>query len=252
MQRRNLIVGILVLVAGLAAAGALAWNALFSVPEPSGKATAIPVGSQLDEGADPTATGAAAESGQAAAAESERDGSQRTYTVVQEESEVRFQLGELLFGAPNTVIGVTDQVAAQILIDFDDPQNSQVGVVQVNARTFVTDNSNRNGAINNRILDSGSFEFITFSPTAYIGMPQSVEVGQTIEFQIVGDLTIRDITNEVTFVATVTLVSEARLEGLASSSLLRGVYGLVIPSVAQVAEVDEEVILEIDFVALAD
>lgn len=257
MQRRNLIIIVAVLVVGLAAAGALAWNAFFTVPEPSGEVTAIPVGSQADDSAEPAESGAEQSEAQEpeaedAASEDEADASQRTYTIVKDESEVRFQLGEILFGEPKTVIGTNSEFAAQILVDFDQPQNSQVGIVQINARTFTTDSSNRNGAINNRILESGTYEFITFAPTAYIGLPESIEVGQTVEFQVVGDLTIRDITNEATFDVRVTLVSEERLEGFASSSLQRGDYNLVIPSVPQVADVDEEVILEMDFIATAD
>lgn len=259
MQQRNLIIGLLV-VLGLAAVGALAWNVLFGVPEPSGEVTAIPVSSQPEADAGSAADSTAAEDSESgstdavagADAQTEPAASQRTFTISQEESEVRFQIGEILFGEPKTVIGVNDQVAAQVLIDFDSPQNSQVGIVQINARTFVTDNSNRNGAISNRILNSGDFEFITFTPTAYSGLPETVELGQTVAFQILGDLTIREITNQVTFDATVTLASEDRLEGSATSQIEREPFDLVIPSVPQVAGVDEVLILEIDFVALAD
>ena len=73
---------------------------------------------------------------------------------------------------------------------------------------------------------------------------------ETLEFQISGDLTVRDITHPITFDVTVTAVSETRLEGSASAILARGDYGLQIPEVPRVANVDEEVLLEIDFVAV--
>jgi polyisoprenoid-binding protein YceI len=172
------------------------------------------------------------------------------FTIVQDESEVRFTLGELLSGVPTTVVGTTDQVAGEIAIDPAAPANSKVGVILVNARTLTTDNNFRNRAINNEILDTNEFEFIQFTPTSITGFPENPAVGETLEFQIIGDLTIRDITNEVVFNVTVTAVSETRLEGSASAVVDRADYDLRIPNVPRVADVDEEVLLEIDFVAI--
>ena len=109
----------------------------------------------------------------------------------------------------------------------------------------------RNRAINNFILNTDDFEFITFEPGEVIGLPESVEVGETVEFTMVGDLTIRDVTNEVEFDVVATLTSLDRLEGSANTTVSRDDYGLRIPSVPNVANVDEEVQLSIDFVALA-
>ena len=92
------------------------------------------------------------------------------------------------------MVGVTDQVAGAIQIDLENPANSQVGVIQINARTLVTDSDRRNRAMQNQILETGSYEFITFSPTAITGMPDTITLGESYAFQITGDLTIRDIT----------------------------------------------------------
>jgi polyisoprenoid-binding protein YceI len=173
------------------------------------------------------------------------------FTIVQAESEVRFTLGELLSGVPTTVVGTTDQVAGEIAIDPASPTEAKVGVILVNARTFITDNNFRNRAINNSILETGKYEFVTFTPLEITGFPENPVLGQPLEFQISGDLTIRDITHPITFDVTVTAVSETRLEGSASAMLSRADYDLQIPEVPRVADVDEEVLLEIDFVAIA-
>ncbi len=172
------------------------------------------------------------------------------FEIVPAESEARFTMDELLRGAPTTVIGATDQVAGEIAIDVAAPANSRVGTILVNARTLVTDNDFRNRAINNEILQTGQYEFITFEPTALVGFPENPQIGEALSFQIVGNLTIRDITHEFTFDAIVTVVSEDRLEGYASTMVPRADYDLKIPSVPSVAEVDEEVLVEIEFVAL--
>ena len=173
------------------------------------------------------------------------------FSIVQAESEVRFTLGELLSGVPTTVVGATDQVAGEIAIDPENPASTKVGVIQVNARTFATDSDFRNRAINNSILETGRFEYVTFTPSEIANFPENPSIGEALEFQISGDLTVRDFTNPVTFDVVVTAVSESRLEGSASATIARAEYGLQIPEVPRVADVDEEVLLEIDFVALA-
>jgi polyisoprenoid-binding protein YceI len=121
-----------------------------------------------------------------------------------------------------------------------------------NARTLETDNNFRNRAIRNRILQTDDYEFITFSPTALTGLPDSVKFGETVTFQIVGELTIREITQEATFEATVTAVSAIELTGTAVATVQRADYELVIPEVEGVADVDEAVTLEIDFAAVVE
>jgi polyisoprenoid-binding protein YceI len=171
------------------------------------------------------------------------------FSINQAESEARFIIDEILNGQPKTVIGVTDQVAGQIQIDANDLAATRLGVIQVNARTLTTDNESRNRAIKNRILFTDQFEFITFTPTELIGLPDSVNAGETFSFQIVGDLTVRDVTRQVTFDAEVTPISPTELQGSASTTIFYKDYGIQIPSVPSVAGVDEDVRLEIDFTA---
>jgi polyisoprenoid-binding protein YceI len=171
------------------------------------------------------------------------------FTISQEGSEVRFTLDELLRNNPNTVIGITNQVVGEIAVNFDNPSASQVGEITINARTLQTDNDFRNRAINNEILDTGSYEFISFVPTEIVGMPDSVAIGDTLEFQVVGDLTIRDVTRSVTFDVSVMVVSPTQITGYGSATVLRSEYGLTIPSVPSVANVTDEVLLEIQFTA---
>jgi len=175
----------------------------------------------------------------------------RIYVISQADSQVRFVLDEELRGQPTTVTGVTDQVAGEIALDLNDLAATQVGVLQINARTLATDNNFRNRAIQNQILDTGTYEFITFSPTSIQGLPASAVIGEEIDFTVAGDLTIRDVTESVLFFVSATAVSEDQLVGVANGSVFRSDYGLEIPSVPNVANVEEEVELYIDFVANA-
>jgi polyisoprenoid-binding protein YceI len=173
------------------------------------------------------------------------------FEIVQTDSEVRFIIDEVLNGAPNTVVGTTDQVAGEIAIDVDEPSRSQIGTILVNARTLVTDNGMRNRAIKNRILSTDAYEFITFAPTGIAGLPDSVGIGESFSFQVTGDLTVRDVTRQVTFDAVVSPISDERLEGTASTTVRYADLGLAIPQVPSVASVSDDVILEMAFVAAA-
>lgn len=176
------------------------------------------------------------------------------FDIVQDSSEVRFILNEVLRGTPNQVIGRTNQVAGQLAIDFTDPQNSLVGEIHINARTLETDNEFRNRAIRGQILQSAQdqYEIIVFEPTAIVGLPETVVLGETYAFQIEGDLKIRDISQPVVFDMEVTLVSLSEINGFANTTIRRVDYALQIPNVPGVADVDEEVRLEFDFVATLD
>jgi polyisoprenoid-binding protein YceI len=175
----------------------------------------------------------------------------RVYTIDPSGSQVRFELDEDLRGQRITVVGITDQVAGQLSLDLADLSQTQVGIIQINARTLLTDNSFRNRAIQNEILSTGQWEFITFTPTSIDGLPASATIGEPVTFTMNGDLTIRDITLPAAFTIQATAVSENQLVGSAATVINREDFGLRIPSVPNVANVEEEVELYIDFTANA-
>lgn len=185
------------------------------------------------------------------AAPSAPAGEPRIYRISQDASEVRFELGEDLRGVRTAVAGVTDQIAGEIAVNLNDLASTQVGIIQINARGLATDNNFRNRAIHNEILQTGAYEFITFTPTAVAGLPAAVAPGETVNFTITGDLTIREITQPVTVDVAATATSPDSLSATATTTVNRVDFDLRIPSVPNVANVDEEVRLTIDFVANA-
>jgi len=198
-----------------------------------------------DSAVEPTATPEPA-----AAAE---DAPDRTlFRISQDDSQVRFIIDEVLAGNPNTVVAATNSVAGDIIVNFTDPSASQIGQIAINARTFVTDNEFRDDSIRGRILRSDEFEFITFEPTALEGLPtEPVAPGATLEFQIIGDLTVKGVTQQITFDTSVTLVDATHIEGTARAQTRYPDFDITIRTPPLVSSVEEGVILEIDFVANA-
>jgi polyisoprenoid-binding protein YceI len=173
------------------------------------------------------------------------------FEIVPDQSQVSFSIYEELAGQPKTVVGTTRQVAGQLAVDVQDLSQTQVGVIQVNARTLTTDNDRRNGAIRNFILNTDQYELITFTPTAVTGLSGTAQAGQSFTFQMTGDLTIRNVTRAVTFEVTARGVSATQITGTATATVNRSAFNLDIPSVPNVANVGEDVTLQIDFVANA-
>lgn len=247
LNRKLLLIG-----GGALAVAAIAVFVIFGVllrePEAaSAPIQAVPLASATTGGAT-TAQGApVAEAIPTSAAGPNAD--QVLFQIVPDQSEARFQLNEVLRGEPKTVIGKTNQVAGQIAINPKDIGATQIGKIQINARTLATDEDRRNRAIRNFILQTDSFEMISFEPISISGLSGGGTVGQPYSFDIAGNLTIRDVTKPVVFKAQVQAESDKKLVGNASTVIKRADYNLNIPNVPFVANVSEDVALELSFVA---
>lgn len=261
LLKKILGLGVVLVVVGV---GAVGYAFLRPPEEASGPIEAIPISLDEPDAAEPMVapdtvelgpTVAPASTPAAAASESATGSAPEAgpviFEIVQDDSEVRFIINEVLNGAPKTVVGTTDQVAGEIAINVDEPVQSKIGTILVNARTLTTDNAFRNRAIKNQILNTNAHEFVTLTPTEISGLPDSVTIGESFSFQVVGDFTVRDVTKQVTFDATVTPLSETQLEGSATTTILHADFGLTIPRARSVASVEDTVILEIDFTAVA-
>jgi polyisoprenoid-binding protein YceI len=177
-----------------------------------------------------------------------------TFALVPAESEARFIVNEILNGQPKTVVGATNAVEGTITADYANPPAVTLSAIRVDLSTLVTDNSFRNRAVRDMILETGNpaYQYAEFVMMGVSGLPDSVTLGQPFDFQITGNLTIHGVTREVTFDATVTPVSETRLEGVASYSTLYSDFDVFILRLPpQVASVEDQVILELEFVAEA-
>lgn len=245
MNRALLILGAVVVVAG---AGLVGWLYFAGGSgEPTISLTTPTIAT--------TSTTPATEATAAETSTTEPEAADETAFVIdQEQSQVRFELEEELRGGTNPVVGFTNAVVGQVLVDPANPETVQISEIVINARTFMTDDANRDRAIRGPvILNSASdeFELITFQPTSIEGLEDPVEVGEQVQFTVIGDLTIKGATNETSFDVTATLVDETTIEGIAETTVQRPDFGVDIPDVPMVANVSEEVLLVIDFVAVA-
>lgn len=214
--------------------------------EPSTELTTPTIAGQTTTTAGPTTTGAEGTTSTV------METASAAFVIQQEQSQASFTIDEVLRGVPTTVVGTTSELAGQFVLDFEDLSQTQFSDFVVNARTFVTDSSTRDRAIRGPIILNSAtdeFEFITFNVTEVVGLEGSAAVGETFTFRLIGDLTIRDQTKEVEFAVTASLLDDSTVQGTATTDVLRSDYGIGIPNVASVADVTDEVSLQLEFVA---
>jgi polyisoprenoid-binding protein YceI len=220
--------------------------------EPSTELTTPTIAGSDTTVAEPETTGAEQGSETTTTETTEPQVGDVAFIIDSNRSTASFEIDEELRGNPQRVVGTTDQVAGQVSLDPSDLSTIEFSQIIVNARTFETDSSQRDRAIRGPvILNSASdeFEFVTFDVTSVDGLEGQVEPGTSLDFTITGDLTVKGTTNPVTFDVVATFTDGSTIEGTATATVLRSDFDIGIPSVPGVANVSDEVVLNLDFVA---
>ncbi len=172
---------------------------------------------------------------------------EKVYRISQAQSSVQFSIGEILNGAPFTAVGKTSEVGGDILVSNT---AIKVGTMSVNAKTFKTDSSQRDGAIVRFILksDKPENEFITFKLAQPIALMAPLAEGKEISATISGNVTISGVTKPATF--TVKIKTQAGKFSVAGDTTIkRSDFGLKIPDLSFLASIDDEVKISVLAVA---
>lgn len=181
------------------------------------------------------------------------------------DSVARFLILERIFGRENMVEGTTRQIDGSFLINYLDA-SVRVGEFEINVRDIRTrsldvdieeqgwTDGERDVVIRGRILESGrdEYEFTTFEPASVSGVPESFEVGDTLQMVVTGDLTIRGATSRVSFDMELSLDSAERISGFASTTVRWADFGITVPYVGGGSDVDavaDSVELQLEFTA---
>lgn len=180
------------------------------------------------------------------------------YHISPSESVVEFRIGEMLRGSHFVAVGTTSAVAGDVFVTTaGDTTSLAFGKLTVNAKTFKTDNSRRDGAIARFILKSEDVgnEFIVFVPKTISDDRTNQDGAKSDVFIVTGDLTIAGVTKPATFKLTLSveggtgLATATTISGIATTEVKRSDFNLTIPSVPFVADVDEIVNVMVKVVA---
>jgi polyisoprenoid-binding protein YceI len=211
-------------------------------------ATATPVANTAIPSEPPTTTPTALPDGwHAFTVDSER--SEASYTVEEEFFSGAVQnLGKAL--GLFTAIGITDQVSGQLVLDLNGVPSVISGEIVVDISKLTSDDGKRDDRIRSEYLESSSFPLAVFVPTAIESFPGDVyEPGQEVTFELVGALTIREVTKTVTFEVTA-IFEDGVLQGTASAMILMTDYGFDPPAISGFMQAENEALITITLLAV--
>ncbi len=149
-------------------------------------------------------------------------------------SEFGYRVEEVLAGVNTTAVGRSNEISGLMTI-----ANTTIPVVdiEVQVASITSDESRRDGAFTGRIMSADEFPTATFSLTQPIELGAVPTDGEQITASATGNLTLRGVTNEVTF--EVTARANGQLIGvLGSIPVLFSDYGIDNPSFTGVTTED--------------
>jgi polyisoprenoid-binding protein YceI len=176
---------------------------------------------------------------------------------VPEESLASYIVAEEFFGGaldqlgiqPGLVdtIGSTQQIEGELQLNLDNLAAPLVaGNFAVNLESLTSDQPRRDRRIRSTDLESSRYPLAVFVATAVENGPASYTEGETVAFQVLGDMTIRDITQPVTMDVKATLNGDT-LTGVVTVPLRMSDFGFDPPNFAGLFSVADEFKAEVQF-----
>ena len=114
-----------------------------------------------------------------------------------------------------------------------------------------SDSSYRDRYIKNKTLETNTYKYAKFIPTEAIGMDWPLPISETIEFKLIGDMTIKTTTKRLTWIIKCSN-NGSNLIGKATTEFTFEDFNITKPSAMSVVSVEDEIRLEIDFEATID
>ncbi len=148
----------------------------------------------------------------------------------------------------DNVIGVTTALTGTIALDPQQPAAVQMSTISVNLFALDMQNDELEGVLRYTYLQSDLFPLATFTPLRYAGLPAVCTGNEELTFTITGNLVIRDILQEITF-AVIARIEDGLLRGTATTRVPMTAFGVEPPNKVGISWVEEEVRIDVKFVA---
>ncbi len=176
----------------------------------------------------------------------------RTFRLVPEQSEASYEVAEEFFNRPVkffSPVGRTQSIEGEFELSLAGNQVAlQENQFTVDLRTLASDESRRDQRIRDTWLESNKYPLAQFTAKSIQDFPANAVEGQDIPFKIVGDMTIREITQPLTFDVTARLDGNT-FSGTATTNLLMKDYGFDPPEILGMLKVTDGVTVTVKFTA---
>jgi polyisoprenoid-binding protein YceI len=160
----------------------------------------------------------------------------------------RYRVREQLVGhdMPNDAIGETAKLTGAISIDSTGKVIRDASKFTVDAGSFVSDMSRRDGFVRGRLLDAEQYPTIVFVPTSVSGVNLPLPTSGSRQIEMTGDLTVRGVTRSTIWSGAVEF-RNGGVVGSASTAFTFDDMQLDQPRVPVLLSVADTIKLEIDF-----
>jgi polyisoprenoid-binding protein YceI len=185
----------------------------------------------------------------------------RTFIIVPESSKALYRVEEeFLQGAVerlgkelgfNTAVGFTRTIEGLLELSRDNPPEVIGGTILVDIRSLKSDDKKRDERIQEQFLESNQFPIAEFVITGVEDFPTNYTEGEEVTFTLIGDLTIREITNEVSWEVTAILEGDT-ITGTAFTTIMMVDFGFDPPEILGFIEAQDPARIEMEIMAVEE
>ena len=196
----------------------------------------------------PTPTGDAATG---TAGTSSASASQQTFQIVPAQTTASYSVFEnLIFqNKPNNdAVGTTHSVQGSFQIQTGASPLVTAMNIKVDLSTLQTDSQMRDNYVRQHTLETDTYPDATFVSVSTQGLPTTYNDGQSVHFQLTGNMTMHGKTNKEVFDVQGKVVSKT-ITGTATSTIYMTDFGIQPPNLANIAIAQNKVLVTITFTA---
>jgi polyisoprenoid-binding protein YceI len=175
----------------------------------------------------------------------------QTFQIVPAQTTASYSVYEnLIFqNKPNNdAIGTTHSVQGSFRIRTGASPLVAAMNVKVDLRTLQSDAQKRDNYVQQHTLETDTYPYATFISVSSQGLPASYTDGQTVHFQLTGNLTMHGKTNKEVFEVQGKVVGKT-ITGTATSTMYMTDFGIQPPNLANIAIAQNKVSITITFTA---
>lgn len=172
------------------------------------------------------------------------------FILAPDSSEARFRVREQLAGRdlPSDAIGRTKSVKGQVVVGSNGAIVLEQSRIEVDVSSLQSDQAQRDNFIKRTTLQTSQFPTAVFAPVEAKGLPSPVPTSGQVTFELIGDMTVRNVAKRVTWSTTAQFGGQ-QVTGSASMDFTFTDFGMLPPKAGPVLSVSEPGHLELDFTA---
>jgi polyisoprenoid-binding protein YceI len=169
-------------------------------------------------------------------------------TIAADGNEARYRVRERLVGfeLPNDAVGATGEVTGSVGLERNGRVIPEASIIRVDLTGLRSDEERRDGFLQRRTLETSEHPEAVLRPTEIRGLPLPLPTSGTRSFELLGDLTIRGVTQPTTWDIAANFEGGI-VSGAARTAFTFEDFALAKPRVPAVLSVADTIRLEYDF-----